>query len=686
MKNNDALYYRNPNAAFPTWKRVKHEMRISAGEVKLSEGTTFDLRNSVLRWIGVKHSKTCILLEEQKKKGKIYLIGSESEDEVKMVHDKIRNFILDFNQKDAKSNGGNVEDPKRKNFGKLDSAIYEDNSQKGPELHFEKELPDLFSSFSSFLNPASLAPEEDYESLFTSDTFRIFQAKGNKNLFKFNVTLDIPAELLVNTFQDYHASKSWNNMVDDVSLFQKLNSKTYIVLKEDRKLSSKLFNYSREFIFARCFYCESDKPPYYILEKSLDVAEDAENTRGTINKSIYMIKQSSYNKGSSLIAGMLDVSNKGLINASTDTWLTLEYLKQMMNLEQYVSEMQGCGSFQDLEKALDLKNIPSGAQDESEQEEMKPGEEVYKPQSNFHTSTLTEEQVSSLLNQVETNHHTQLAIANNFRLCPLQISEGNEEQILGFKKLVPLEISKGWERTKEGVEFVDFELIKTQHRILGFLLKKMGKNLLMGKSILGVSLPVEIFDNKSVLGRIAEKFLCAPKYFNMLNKNSSDEEITSSVVAFLLTTLVIGIEQHKPFNPILGETYQCWIDGCPLYMEQTFHHPPISSFVMYGPNFKFYGSIEFTASLHLNSASARQLGVCTLELLDCKKEIKFIFPIWNVNGVTFGKRCMVIEGKSYIAIPQSDTLDNLLKTEITFNEYTRISIADQILKALNYLH
>jgi hypothetical protein len=28
----------------------------------------------------------------------------------------------------------------------------------------------------------------------------------------------------------------------------------------------------------------------------------------------------------------------------------------------------------------------------------------------------------------------------------------------------------------------------------------------------------------------------------------------------------LGIAMEKPFNPILGETMQCWIDNCPIYL------------------------------------------------------------------------------------------------------------------------
>ena len=67
-----------------------------------------------------------------------------------------------------------------------------------------------------------------------------------------------------------------------------------------------------------------------------------------------------------------------------------------------------------------------------------------------------------------------------------------------------------------------------------------------------------------------------------------------SVVAvrpLLLCTCVIIAGLHhafenwrKPFNPILGETWQATLsDGTSMHMEQISHHPPVSAFHMEGP-------------------------------------------------------------------------------------------------------
>lgn len=66
--------------------------------------------------------------------------------------------------------------------------------------------------------------------------------------------------------------------------------------------------------------------------------------------------------------------------------------------------------------------------------------------------------------------------------------------------------------------------------------------------------------------------------------------------------------QLKPFNPILGETFQGKINGLPIYLEQISHHPPISTFLLYGKEYKMVGQYEAHASLHANSCTASLLG------------------------------------------------------------------------------
>lgn len=53
----------------------------------------------------------------------------------------------------------------------------------------------------------------------------------------------------------------------------------------------------------------------------------------------------------------------------------------------------------------------------------------------------------------------------------------------------------------------------------------------------------------------------------------------------------LGISMQKPFNPILGETLQLRIDGCPIYLEQISHHPPIGAYYFQGRGYRIHGQI-----------------------------------------------------------------------------------------------
>ena len=62
-----------------------------------------------------------------------------------------------------------------------------------------------------------------------------------------------------------------------------------------------------------------------------------------------------------------------------------------------------------------------------------------------------------------------------------------------------------WNRDEEtGINwFINKQVIANQKSVLNFALKSIGKNLLSGKSVIGISLPVFIFDKMSHLERLA---------------------------------------------------------------------------------------------------------------------------------------------------------------------------------------
>ena len=74
----------------------------------------------------------------------------------------------------------------------------------------------------------------------------------------------------------------------------------------------------------------------------------------------------------------------------------------------------------------------------------------------------------------------------------------------------------------------------------------------------------------------------------------------------------------KPFNPILGETFEARIGGIPVYMEQISHHPPISAVYMKTDTFRFYGTFNSHVELGLNCVVGMNLNPLFVEFFNTK--------------------------------------------------------------------
>lgn len=111
------------------------------------------------------------------------------------------------------------------------------------------------------------------------------------------------------------------------------------------------------------------------------------------------------------------------------------------------------------------------------------------------------------------------------------------------------------------------------------------------------------------------------------------------------STLFLGID--KPFNPILGETFQGWIDGCPVYVEQISHHPPISAILMYGRGYRISFTLEPKIELEMNRVIMTSDGEHTIEFERFpQNKIRFRMMGGEISGIIFGERkfCFVRKG------------------------------------------
>jgi hypothetical protein len=186
-----------------------------------------------------------------------------------------------------------------------------------------------------------------------------------------------------------------------------------------------------------------------------------------------------------------------------------------------------------------------------------------------------------------------------------------------------------------GLIFLDKVLIGKQKKVLAHMLRSMAANLAKGQSIINISLPVNIFEPRSILERMLCSFGYSPIFLEQAAAATAINRM-KLVLAWAMTILHLSSDQGKPFNPILGETFQATLGPAVCFCEQTSHHPPVSGFQIYGPSFHLYGYHEWLVSTGTNSVKGRSKGLTVVRFSDGEVEISL--PWANIGGTIFGKR------------------------------------------------
>jgi len=77
-----------------------------------------------------------------------------------------------------------------------------------------------------------------------------------------------------------------------------------------------------------------------------------------------------------------------------------------------------------------------------------------------------------------------------------------------------------------------------------------------GNGVVGVSLPIRIFEPRSLCERISDIWGFSHAYLDKAsNINNNPLERFKLVITFVISGLHLMVNPNKPFNPILGETY-----------------------------------------------------------------------------------------------------------------------------------
>lgn len=241
----------------------------------------------------------------------------------------------------------------------------------------------------------------------------------------------------------------------------------------------------------------------------------------------------------------------------------------------------------------------------------------------------------------------------------VECAEGEVNDLLREKDFHPADTA--------ALAYLNDEVMKSQRGVIFYLAKKIGVNLLTGKSIMNISLPIKIFEPRSMLEKVACDFRFAPYYFAKALQVQDPVERMKIIATYYIASLQIEPQMKKPFNPILGETFQATIGDYEIAVEQISHHPPITALQMWSETIENSPIVDgywaFEASTGLTAITGSKEGRVRIYFPDTKQMIvATAFPGCDMRGVMKGTRTYDFVGQLKI----SDE-GNQLYTDVIFN-------------------
>ncbi|CAD7696464.1 unnamed protein product [Ostreobium quekettii] len=185
----------------------------------------------------------------------------------------------------------------------------------------------------------------------------------------------------------------------------------------------------------------------------------------------------------------------------------------------------------------------------------------------------------------------------------------------------------------------------------GFSLWSILKNAI-GWDLTRITMPSTINEPLSALQRLAEEL----EYSAILDRAAAcatGVDRLLHVSAFVLSSYSsMLLRDSKPFNPLLGETFEYSRGGVRFLAEQVSHHPPVSCFWARGgdPNggseegFELHGELELRSKFWGKSVAVMSAGRLQLRLCGSGDEFVWDKAAVSINNIILGKLWLDVHG------------------------------------------
>lgn len=160
----------------------------------------------------------------------------------------------------------------------------------------------------------------------------------------------------------------------------------------------------------------------------------------------------------------------------------------------------------------------------------------------------------------------------------------------------------------------------------------------IGQDLSRITMPIYLNDPLSMLQKTAEPLEFA-EWLRRANRCADAQLRLCYVLAFHYAAYPLSINRlKKPFNPLLGETFELLLaDGTRFVAEQVSHHPPVSAFHAESDDFVLEGHICLQATVSLSGFQISASGPLRVTLKAHNERYVYARPKSSLHNFIVGQ-------------------------------------------------
>lgn len=231
------------------------------------------------------------------------------------------------------------------------------------------------------------------------------------------------------------------------------------------------------------------------------------------------------------------------------------------------------------------------------------------------------------------------------------------------------------DRSAPSTEFGDVDTASRQE-----LWKRLASVVGMDVMNMRLSLPIWVFEPTTALTRMVEMF----EYADLLDRAATCEDPALRdclVIAFIISAFSHTERVRKPFNPLLGETYEYQnpVNGMKFYSEQVSHHPPVSVSRSQGNGWVAGEVVDIEATFHGNSIEINNIGSRYIHFTTTGDRYTWNLPKALVSNLFVGGAFVDHFGDIVIRNETSGTVANLNLSQCGWFSANRYMVTGELL-------